>query len=146
MRGFSVISRMFRPAVRIMIAGSIAMAGVLAQPVQSSAKDRISPGEAAAIGIVGGLALGAILGNSGRGGGTVYVDQYDGYDEYGYHTYRPGPRAYQPRPIYYAPPPAFYAPPPAYYAPRPYPACFQVQERVWVRGWGWQMHQRTVCE
>ena len=139
MRGFSVVSRMFRPVVRIVLAGSIAMAGVMAQPASGSAKDLISPGEAAAFGIVGGLALGAILGNSGRGGGSVYVGQHYGYGEYGYHAYRPGPRYYQPRPIYYAPPPA-------YYAPRPYPECYQVRERVWVRGWGWQMHRRTVCE
>ena len=121
-----------------MLAGSIALAGVLAQPSFASAKNRVSPGEAAAFGIIGGLALGAILGNSGRGGGSVYVGQNHGYGDENF-GYQPQPRYHQPRPVYYAPQPV-------YYPPQHYPECYQVQERVWIRGWGWQLHRRTVCE
>ncbi|MEY3527129.1 MAG: hypothetical protein RI997_1238 [Pseudomonadota bacterium] len=138
MRGFYDLSRISRPVLRVMLAGSIALAGVLAQPSFASAKNRVSPGEAAAFGIIGGLALGAILGNSGRGGGSVYVGQNHGYGDENF-GYQPRPRYHQPRPVYYAPQPV-------YYPPQHYPECYQVQERVWVRGWGWQLHRRTVCE
>lgn len=133
MRRFSNVSKISRPVMRALLAGAIALVGVVAQPVIGSAKDRISPGEAAAIGIVGGLALGAILGNSGsRSSGSVYVGQQYHHDRYGYDAYQPRPRYHRPRPVYYA--------------PQHYPECYQVQERVWVRGWGWQLHRRTVCE
>lgn len=141
MRGFYFLSRFSRPVLRVVLACGIALAGVMTQPSFASAKNRVSPGEAAAFGIIGGLALGAILGNSGRGGGSVYVGQHYDYGDrgYGYDPYRPRPHYYQPRPVYFAPQPV-------YYPPQHYPECYQVQERVWVRGWGWQLHRRTVCE
>lgn len=133
MHRFSAVSKIFRPVTRALLVGAIGLASVAVQSESGNAKDKLSPGEAAAIGIVGGLALGAILGNSG-GGGSVYVDQryHDREYGYGYDSYRPRPHYYQPRPVYYA--------------PRHYPECYQVQKRVWVRGWGWQLHRRTVCE
>ena len=58
MRGFYDLSRISRPVLRVMLAGSIALAGVLAQPSFASAKNRVSPGEAAAMAEVGGVVRG----------------------------------------------------------------------------------------
>ena len=144
MRGFSVLSRISRPVLRVVLAGSIALAGVMAQPSLASAKNRVSPGEAAAFGIIGGLALGAILGNSGRGGGSVYVGDQYGYGNQGYGNQGYGYDSYRPRHSHSRP--AYYEPRGYYYEQPRYPQCYQVRERVWVRGWGWQVERRTVCE
>ena len=68
-------------------------------------------GGAVAAGVLGGLALGAVIGGAAANSG----------------------------PIINGPPPSMRY--------RPYrPACYTVDERVWVRGWGWQIRPVTVCD
>ena len=74
----------------------------------------MSPGAAAVVGAMGGLAVGAMIGSAAR-------------------------------PAYAAP---VYAPAPVYVAPEPVyePVCVVERRREYVRGWGWQVRERTVCD
>ncbi|MET0530780.1 hypothetical protein [Microvirga sp. P5_D2] len=104
-----------------------------AQP--AAARDRgMSPGAAAAVGALGGLAVGTIVGAT--------VAQQPAYAA--------------PAPVYVAPPPP---PPPArrvYVEEEPVvyerPArrvyverCSTERYREWVPGWGWEYRDRQVC-
>ena len=87
--------------------------------VPAEARDRLSPGAAAAIGVLGGLAV----------GGAIAASQQPAYAA--------------PAPVYVAP-----APRPVYVAPRRVIVeedCWTERTREWVPGWGWQHHRRTVC-
>ena len=89
----------------------------------AAARGGWDPGAAAAVGVIGGLALGAALSNQNRGYGGTY-----GYtQDYGYGRWHH-------RPHYgygWAPPPE---------------DCYVTRERVWVPGWGWDIRPRTVCD
>jgi hypothetical protein len=76
-----------------------------------------NPGAAAAVGAIGGLALGAALAAPRPAYG------------YGY-----------PAPVYGAP---VYAPGPVYAAPPP--RCWIERQQVWVPGWGYQIQRQRVC-
>lgn len=107
------------------------LAGLAAEP--AAARDRMSPGTAAAVGVLGGLAVGTIVGAT--------VAQQPAYAA--------------PAPVYVAPPP----PPPArvyveearpvYYEHRPrrvyVERCTTERFREWVPGWGWEYRTRQVC-
>ena len=86
----------------------------------AEARDRLSPGAAAAIGVLGGLAV----------GGAIAASQRPAYAA--------------PAPVYVEPAPA-----PVYVAPRRVIVeeedCWTERTREWVPGWGWQHHRRTVC-
>lgn len=109
------------------------MAGLsAAQP--AAARDRMSPGAAAAVGVLGGLAVGTIVGAT--------VAQQPAYAA--------------PAPVYVAPPPP---PPPArvyveerapvVYERRPrrvyVERCTTERYREWVPGWGWEHRTRKIC-
>ena len=91
----------------------------------ASARGGWDPGAAAAVGIIGGLALGAALSNHNHGeyGGSYGYNQDAGYG-YGYDHWHHHP--------HYG-----WAPPPD--------DCYVVRERVWIPGWGWDVRPRTVC-
>jgi hypothetical protein len=93
-----------------------ALAGAAAAP--ASARDGWSPGAAAAVGVLGGLAVGSAIAGASNG-------------------YYPG------KPVYVAPRPA-----PVYreVAPAYVEHCYVERERVWVPGWGWEMRRRRICE
>ncbi len=105
----------------------VATAAAIATPASAQYyyKNRggISPGAAAAVGVVGGLALGAAIAGSRPAYGVVQ------------------PYGYAPPP----PPPAYYAPPRRVYV-QPEPECFVRRQRVWVEGWGWETRRVRVCE
>jgi hypothetical protein len=89
----------------------------------AAAGDRLSPGAAAALGVVGGLAIGGAIASAQR---PVYA---------------------APAPVYVEP-----APEPVYVAPRRHVVveeeeqqCWVERSREWVPGWGWQSQRRTVC-
>jgi hypothetical protein len=90
------------------ISGTVAAATLAAAlaVTPASAGDRLSPGAAAAIGVVGGLAVGAAI--AGAASQPVYA---------------------APAPVYVAPSPVYVAPSPVYVAPAP----VVVQRRVVVR-------------
>ena len=94
------------------LAGAVAAASPASAQYYYRGNRGISPGGAAAIGAIGGLALGAALASSrpayGYGGGYGYAEP----------VYAPPPVYYAPRPVYYAPRPVYYAPRPVYVAPR----------------------------
>jgi hypothetical protein len=91
------------------------------------ARDRMSPGAAAAIGVLGGLAV----------GGAIAASQSPVYAA--------------PAPVYLAPPPppVYVESEPVYYEPPPPPAyverCFTERYNQWVPGWGWEQRRRRVC-
>jgi hypothetical protein len=80
-----------------------------------------NPGAAAAVGAIGGLALGAAL--------AAPRPAY-GYPApvYGAPVYAPGP-AYGPAPVYV----------------EPAPHCWVQRQRVWD-GWGWVWQRQRVCD
>lgn len=103
---------------------ALALVGGLAAAEPASARDRMSPGAAAALGVLGGLAV----------GGAIAASQGPAYAE---PVFAPPP---PPEPVYYAPAPAYYPPPPVYEE-----RCFTERFSEWVPGWGWQPRRRTVC-
>lgn len=106
-------------------AAALILAAGLATAHPAMAGDRLSPGAAVAIGVLGGLAV----------GGAIAASQPPAY--------------YPPAPVYAAPPPVAYEPAPVYYAPPPRPVyverCFVESYSEWVPGWGWQPRRREVC-
>jgi hypothetical protein len=111
---------MKRFALLAVVAGSLAGAAVPA-----CARDGLSPGGAAAIGALGGFALGAAIGANAQ------------------------PLPPPPPPVYVAPAPrrVYVEPARRVYVERPAEeTCFVERQRVWVPGWGWEMRRRTVCE
>lgn len=103
---------------------------VPALPPVAHSDGRWDPGAAAIVGVIGGLALGSALSGSGGGHGSV------GYS-YGHE-----PRRYEGRHSHYRE----YAPSVSYYWGEPQPTCYIVNERVWVRGWGWDVRPMRYCE
>jgi hypothetical protein len=73
---------------------------------------------AAAVGAIGGFALGAAVGSA----------------------------AAAPRPVYVAPGPVYEAPRRVYVERRYLDEdCYIRRDRVWVPGWGWELRRRTIC-
>lgn len=115
-------------------AAALALVAGLAAAQPAAARDRMSPGAAAAVGVLGGLAVGTIVGAT--------VAQQPAYAA--------------PAPVYVAPPPP---PPPArVYVEEPAPvvyhraprrvyveSCTTERFREWVPGWGWEYRTRRVC-
>ena len=104
------------------------VAGVMASASASvSARDGLSPGGAAALGALGGFALGAAVGANAQ-------------------PLPPPP----PPPVYVQPAPrrVYIEPAPRrVYVEQPVEeTCVVERHRVWVPGWGWEMRRRTVCE
>lgn len=109
-------------------AAALALVAGLAVAEPAAARDRLSPGAAVALGALGGLAVGAVVGAA----------------------------VAQPQPpvVYRAPPPP---PPPVYveeqapvYYERPVrevyvERCTTERYREWVPGWGWEHRSRRVC-
>ena len=81
----------------------------------------VNPGAAAAIGLLGGVAVGAAIASSARAA---------------------------PAPAWSAPPEVVVerAPRRVYVSEAPVEECVTERRRVWVPGWGWEMRRRTVCE
>lgn len=97
------------------LAAATLIATLAANPAPAEARGR---GDAVA-GLLGGFAIGAIVGS----------------------VLAPPPPVY-----YYGPPPP---PPPRRWAPRyygPEPVCYTVERQVWVEGWGWRPSPVTICE
>jgi len=115
-------------------AAAMALVAGLAAAQPAAARDRMSPGAAAAVGVLGGLAIGTIV-------GATAAQQ---------------PAYAAPAPVYVAPPPP---PPPArvyveervpvVYERRPrrvyVERCTTERYREWVPGWGWEHRTRKVC-
>ena len=82
------------------------------------------------VGVLGGVAAGAIIGSA-------------------IANNPPPPPAYYPPP--YPPPPAAYYPPPPGYAPGPgyaqlAPGCYWGKRKVWIEGYGYQWRTVQVCQ
>lgn len=104
---------------KVVLAMLAAASLVTAAPPSAMAGGGWNPGAAAAVGVIGGLALGAALAN---------------HDTYG-------------EPVYFAPGYGHWHHHPRYVYAEPLPDnCYVVRERVWVHGWGWDVRPRTVCE
>ena len=120
------LTKTFRTAIAALTLAGATVAISAPASAQYYYKNRggISPGAAAAVGVVGGLALGAAIAGSRPAYGVV-------------------------QPYGYAPPPP--PPPAAYYAPprRVYvqeePECVVRRQRVWVEGWGWDTRRVRIC-
>jgi len=110
-------------------AAALALVAGLAAAQPAAARDRLSPDAAAAIGVLGGLAV----------GGAIAASQSPVYAA--------------PAPVYVAPPPrrrtyveserVYYrpAPPPPVYVER----CTTERYSEWVPGWGWERRTRRTC-
>jgi hypothetical protein len=98
---------------RIVLAVATALA-LLTNSLPASAED--GRNGTAAVGAIGGLALGAMLGSALAAPRPVYAT--------------PSPA---PRPVYDEPT----------YAEEE--ECYVRHERVWVPGWGWELRRRTIC-
>jgi hypothetical protein len=109
------VKTVMRGAAGLMVAVSLFAAG--AEP--ASARGGWDPGAAAAVGVIGGLALGAALSQPA----PAYAVPYAYAPEY--------PRWHRHHYVGWAPPPA---------------DCYVVRERIWVPGWGWDIRPRTVCD
>ena len=108
---------------------ALAALSLASASVPASAGDGLSIGGAAALGALGGFALGAAVGASTQ----------------------PLPPPPPPPPTYVEPAPKrVYVERPArrvYVEERPAEeTCFVSRERVWRPGWGWEIRRRTVCE
>jgi hypothetical protein len=109
-------------------AAALALVTTLAAVEPAAARDRLSPGAAAAIGVLGGLAV----------DGAIAASQSPVYAA--------------PAPVYVAPPPppVYAEPAPVYYAPPPRPVyverCFTERYSEWVPGWGWEQRRRRICQ
>ena len=81
----------------------------------------MNPGAAAAIGLLGGVAVGAAIASNARAA---------------------------PAPVYVEPEPVVIerAPRRVYVTEAPAEECIVERRRVWVPGFGWEMRRRTVCE
>ena len=102
-------------------AGSLAGASIPA-----SAGDRLSPGGAAALGVLGGVALGAAIGA---------------------HAAPPPPPPPPPVVVERAPKRVYVERPARrVYVEEPVETCVVERERVWVPGWGWEVRRRQVCD
>lgn len=97
---------------------ALALAASLAA-TPAAARDRLSPGAAAALGALGGLAI----------GGAIAASQNPVYAA-------PAPVYVEPEPVYVAPPP-----PPVIVE-----RCYTERSSEYVPGWGWQRVQRRVCD
>jgi len=108
---------------------ALALVASLAAVEPAGARDRLSPGAAAAIGVLGGLAI----------GGAIAASQSPAYAAPAPVYVAPPPRPVyvQPAPVYYAPPP----PPPPVYVER----CVTERYSEWVPGWGWEHRRRKIC-
>ena len=106
----------FKTLSRSVLAVAIALPMAMSAPMKAEAGGW-SPGAAAAVGIIGGIALGAAL-----------ADHHYGYYDDPY--YPRGRVVYYPRHSYYYDD----------------PSCYRVRERVWVPGYGWDYRRRTVCD
>lgn len=110
----------------------VVLASGLAAAQPAAARDRLSPGAAAAIGVLGGLAI----------GGAIAASQSPVYAA--------------PAPVYVAPPPpppVYVETEPVYYrrpAPPPPPVfverCVTERYTEWVPGWGWEQRKRRICD
>jgi hypothetical protein len=109
-------------------------AGLLASASAPSSAGDLSPGGAAALGALGGFALGAAVGATAQPlppppPRAVYVE--------------PAPRRVyvEPKRVYVERAPR------RVYVERPVEeTCVVERERVWVPGWGWEVRRRTVCD
>jgi hypothetical protein len=116
----------FRLVTGTVVAAALASA-LMAAPAEAQTRRKgISPGAAAAIGILGVAAGAAIAGAASQ---PVYA---------------------APRPVYVPPPAPVYVEPEPVYVPRPRVVaeehCFVERSREWVSGYGWQIVKRTICE
>ncbi|PVE24080.1 hypothetical protein DC522_12335 [Microvirga sp. KLBC 81] len=116
-------------------AAALALVTGLAAAQPAAARDRMSPGAAAAVGALGGLAVGTIVGAT--------IAQQPAYAA--------------PAPVYVAPPPP--PPPTRVYVEQPgtvvyehhrprrvyVERCTTERYREWVPGWGWEYRSRQVC-
>lgn len=106
--------RLQRPLSGALVAFTVA--GALASASPAAARDRLSPGAAAAIGVLGGLAI----------GGAIAASQAPVYAA-------PAPAFVAPAPVYVAPPVVVEE------------HCFTERASEYVPGWGWQTRRRLVC-
>jgi hypothetical protein len=124
-QGFSIKTNFTRAVATLAMAGILGAASTQA----AHADQRWDPGAAAIVGVIGGLALGSALSGGGRGSvGYSYgysEPRYDGW-HHRHHGYR-GPSV-------------------SYYWGPPQPQCYIVNERVWVRGWGWDIRPVRYCD
>lgn len=109
----------FKWVGRSILAAAVALPMMVSAPQQAEAGSGWSPGAAAAVGIIGGIALGAALSDHHR--------HYHYYDD---PYYPRGRVVYYPRSSYYY----------------DEPSCYRVRERIWVPGYGWEHRRRTVCD
>lgn len=110
----------FKQIGRTAMAMAIALPMVMSAPMKAEAGSGWSPGAAAVVGVIGGLALGSAL-----------ADHHYRYGYYDDPYYPRGRVVYYPRHSYY-------------YDDEP--SCYRVRERIWVPGYGWDYRRRTVCD
>jgi hypothetical protein len=106
--------RLPRPLSGALVAVTLAAAFACAHP--AAARDRLSPGAAAAIGVLGGLAI----------GGAIAATQAPVYAA-------PGPVFAAPEPVYVAPRAVVEE------------HCVTERASEYVPGWGWQTRRRVIC-
>lgn len=99
---------------------ALALAASIAATTPASARDRLSPGTAAALGVLGGLAV----------GGAIAASQAPAYAA--------------PAPVYVEPEPVYVAPPRRVVIEER--RCFVERSSEYVPGWGWQPVRRRICE
>jgi len=109
---------MTKTLTALAVTATLAIAAVAA-PQPAQARDG-----AIAAGIIGGLAVGAIIGSA-----------VAGPRDHGYYRHD------RPEPHYYRPAPAYYRSAPAYYRAD----CYWTQQRVW-NGYRWQLRRAQVCD
>jgi hypothetical protein len=102
---------------------ALALTASVAVTTPAAARDRLSPGAAAALGVLGGLAV----------GGAIAASQAPAYAA--------------PAPVYVesAPEPVYVAPPRRRVVIEE-PRCYMERSSEYVPGWGWQQVRRRVCE
>jgi hypothetical protein len=123
-------------------AAALALVAGLAAAEPAAARDRMSPGAAAAVGVLGGLAVGTVL------GATVAQPAYAAPAP----VYVAPPPPPPPPVVYRAPPRRAYVESETVYYSRPAPPppvvverCVTREHEEWVPGYGWQTRTRKTC-
>lgn len=114
----------FRKSLTALGAAAVLTIAAVAAPQPAEAR-----GGRVAAGIIGGLAVGAIIGSMAYNGrGYSYGPSYSYGPGYAYGPgYGYGPRYYRPAPVYYG------------------PRCWWQRQRIWD-GYGWRLRRIRVCD
>jgi hypothetical protein len=138
MKRFDLPSKIAQKFAVVALAAGVAGAGIIAAPAGAEARDR-GRGAAVAAGIIGGLAVGALVAGSAN---NAYASPEPVYAPPHHQGYYEQPQAY------YRPAPRRVAYPQGYYEASGYdagPICTWRKQKIWLDDYTYQVRRVQVC-